>query len=187
MLSALVVCGGKSSRMGRPKALLAVRGRRLIDHVTGVARRLASEVLLVTPSPEGLEDLGFPIATGERPGLGPLEALRVGLEQARGDLVYVFSCDLPNIEAGPLKKLQELLDDSDAVIPRSAHGLEPLCALYRKSCAEVFAAQLAKGERALHGAARALRAAHPAARDLGVEESFFANLNMPEDLTRLDR
>jgi len=173
--------------MGRPKAFVEVRGRRLIDHVTDVARALAGEILLVTPSREGFEGLGFSIVSDERPGLGPLEALRAGLERIGGDLAFVFSCDLPNIEAGPLEKMRGLLGENDAVIPRISRGLEPLCALYRKRCAEVFAAQLAKGERALHRSARALRAAHPAAKDLGVEESFFANLNTPEDLTRLDR
>ncbi|MEW6778128.1 MAG: molybdenum cofactor guanylyltransferase [Bdellovibrionota bacterium] len=180
--SALVLCGGKSSRMGKNKAFLEVGGVLLIERVLQAAKEVAAEVLLIAPAEEEWKRFGFPVVTGERPGLGPLEALRAGLAAASNPAAYALSCDLPNLSGEPLRKMAALLGDAHVVVPRTSRGLEPLCALYRKECAAVFSAALERGERALHRGLEGLRVISPPLSELGTTDAFCSNLNTPEDL-----
>lgn len=181
-ISAIILCGGKSSRMGEPKALLEIEGRPLIGKIIAVAGEVAGEVLLVTSDPEPYREFGLPLITGEIPDRGPLEGLRVGLAAANGDLVFALSCDLPGLKSGPFHRMLELIGERRALVPESDRGPEPLCALYRKECGASLADALDRGERALHRAVAMLDPVRPDSTALGAAPTFFANLNTPDDV-----
>ncbi len=168
--------------MGKNKAFLEVGGVLLIERVLRVAKEVAAEVLLVAPVEEEWKRFGFPVVTGERPGLGPLEALRAGLAAASNPAAYALSCDLPNLSKEPLEKMAGLLGDAQAVVPRTSRGLESLCALYRKECAAAFAGVLDRGEKAIHRGLEGIRVISPSLPELGTTDAFCSNLNTPEDL-----
>src|SRR5208337_1185050 len=80
---------------------------------------------------------------------GPLLALQHPLEAAASDPVFVCSCDLPLLDASVASALVAAIADHDAVIPEVGGKPQPLCAVYRKRCADAIGTLLARGERRL--------------------------------------
>jgi molybdopterin-guanine dinucleotide biosynthesis protein A len=142
--SGIVLCGGQSSRMGRPKALLPWRGRMLIEHVVGILRAVVEEVVVVgTPALE-LPPLDARVVVDREPGLGPLAGLREGLEAIRADRAFVTGADAPYLE--PLF-VEALLGFGDAAAPLVDGYVQTLCAVYPRRAAAEAAALLAAGRR----------------------------------------
>ena len=180
----LILCGGKSARMGRDKAFVEVRGVPMIERVIAVAREISDEIRLVAPEAARVSGLGLPVLTEERVGIGPIEAMRVGLSAIEAPAAWVLACDLPNLAPGPLLRMQALLTPgADAVVPRDAGGRDhPLCGLYRRGCCVFFDRAINSGETAIYRALSAMSVIHPAPGDIDAGRDFLDNLNTPEDL-----
>jgi molybdopterin-guanine dinucleotide biosynthesis protein A len=196
-LGALILAGGRSKRMGRPKELLPFSGQPLLARIAATLQRCADPVVVVAREP-GQElpplDRGVLVVHDERPDEGPLAALVRGLRfvgdaQRFGadDAVFVTGCDLPFLSAAAVAWLSRQLGEAVLVMPRAGGLLQPLAALYRPSV-------LAHAERLLQQGTRTPRslAALPSARI--VEEAelrafdpelrFLRNVNTPEDYER---
>ena len=92
----IVLCGGRSQRMGRPKALLPWFGRTMIEHVVGLLSARVDEILVVTSSALTLPaSLAARVVVDREPERGPLAALRDGLAAARAERAFVTSSDAP--------------------------------------------------------------------------------------------
>ena len=137
MLSIFIQAGGNSSRMGQNKALMPFLGRPLIERIVERVRPIAGELCIVTHEPGLYEFLGVTLIGDIQPGKGKLGGLYTALKTAKNPFVSVVACDMPFVNAGLLKFQHQILVQSslDVVIPRSAEGLEPQHAVYRKkSC-----------------------------------------------------
>ncbi|GIX07548.1 MAG: hypothetical protein KatS3mg115_1951 [Candidatus Poribacteria bacterium] len=133
-LSVAILCGGRSTRMGRPKALLPVAGERIIDRILRVAQAVSDDVFLVGDGTGGaLESLEVPIVPDHWPALGPIGGVATALKVARHDLVACFASDMPFLSVRLVEMLYELLGDAKVVSVSGVRGWEPLCALYRKA------------------------------------------------------
>lgn len=185
-MSALVLVGGGSTRMGRNKALLPVGGVPLIERVLAALRPLATDILLITNDPATYAHLNLPCVPDEQPGYGPLMGLYSGLKAARHEAALLVACDMPFLNTALLARLVELLPGYDLVIPRTGEGLHPLHACYRRStCLPAVATAIAAGERRMI-------AFHPQVRVREVGEDELAvfdpaglallNVNTPADL-----
>ena len=141
-VAAFVLAGGKSSRMGRDKALLEIAGEPLITRTVRLAASVASRVSVVGGA-DRLTGLGLDILSDEIPNAGPLAGIATALNATSHDWNLILACDLPYLTRDCLAYLTERATRTrlDAVVPESANGYEPLCAMYRKSC--VVAAQFA--------------------------------------------
>ena len=142
-LSAIVLAGGQSSRMGRDKALIALQGVPLLKQVYEIAVKCASPVYVVTPWPERYQDIlpnscrfirEVPLPDETEPH-GPLVGLAQGLAQVETQWVLVLACDLPRLQVEVLQSwiglLDDVKDDAIALLPRDAKGWQPLCGFYR--------------------------------------------------------
>jgi molybdopterin-guanine dinucleotide biosynthesis protein A len=134
MLTLAIQAGGESRRMGRDKALLPFLGQPLIQRLVDRLAPLADEILVTTNSPDDYRFLGLPLYPDLEPGRGALGGLFTALSAARQPLVAVVACDLPFASREILAHGRDLLVESgaDVAIPRSADGLEPLHAVYRR-------------------------------------------------------
>jgi molybdopterin-guanine dinucleotide biosynthesis protein A len=182
-VSAALLVGGASSRMGADKARLEIEGEAA---AVRIARRLAAlfeDVLLVggEPPPEApgrrVED-----PEGSRSALRGLVA---ALAAARGERVLVLATDLLGVTPDLLLALLAA-PEAEVVAPRSAAGPEPLCALYRREPVLAEAQRrLAAGHLALHELLAALRVHWLEGDDLAAVDpdgAALANVNTPEDL-----
>jgi molybdopterin-guanine dinucleotide biosynthesis protein A len=136
-ISAVVLAGGKSRRMGRRKALETIGGKSLIERAIDRIGPISSEVLIVTSR----ELLDFPDACEARVlvdlhrGKGPMAGIYRGLLASRSAYSLVVACDMPFLSTALLRHMTELADGFDAVVPRlSDDTMEPLHAIYSKSC-----------------------------------------------------
>ena len=150
----LVLCGGESRRMGRDKALLDLEGRSLLERAVAVISPLVDEVLLGTGDGPRYPEFGLECLLDVQAGVGPLAGLCAGLEvlDSRGaEWLVVVACDTPRLDAGLFRILLERAEvlGADACLLESEGGLQPLCAVYRRSCAGPVRDALLAGERRL--------------------------------------
>jgi molybdenum cofactor guanylyltransferase len=174
-----VLAGGRSTRMGRDKALLAWRGGALL---AAVARQLAPVVEGVTiiGSPALYGGLGYEVVPDLTPGLGPLGGIETALSLERAEWNLIVACDMPNLTTATLGQLVELASTSDAdcVLPLSAgERAEPLCAVYRRSCLRVIRQALAADDRKVTNALKKLQVVHFSLEN----QDEVLNLNTPGD------
>ena len=132
--SAIVLCGGRSTRMGRDKASLPFGDELLLPRVVRLVREVASEVLLVAREgqalPGGLEAVRDPAE-----GLGPLAGIAAGLEAMAGERAFVAACDMPLLRPALARRLLELSHGFDACVPVVDGFAVPTCAVYSKAVA----------------------------------------------------
>ena len=142
--AAVVLCGGKSSRMGRAKAWLPWFGKPMIEHVVGVLRPVVDEVVVVTSKAIPLPLLDARIVEDREPELGPLAGIREGLEAAGSDLAFVTSTDSPFLTADHVVRM---LDGGIAAAPSADGHVQVLCAAYPGSAWKEADDLLRSGQR----------------------------------------
>ena len=182
---AMVLAGGRSRRMGRPKQELPFGGKTLLERVVRLAEQAVERVILIG-DPEAAERLGVGTAADLHQGEGPLSALVGGLQSCPEGLHALLACDLPFLEPALLGRLAELAGDADAVVPEVEGRLHPLCALYRSSCLEPARQRIAQGERrmqALLDGVKVRIVETPEVAPLSLARSV-TNLNTPEEYRR---
>lgn len=133
MRSALVLCGGKSSRMGRDKASLPFDGEALVARVSRIAREVAPDVVWVARPGQALPPDTARVVRDAHEGLGPLSAMATGLGEVSGDLVFVTACDTPLLRPEVAARLFDLIGPHDACVPVVEGFVMTLCAVYRRT------------------------------------------------------
>jgi molybdopterin-guanine dinucleotide biosynthesis protein A len=133
-VSGFVLAGGRSSRMGRDKALLEIDGVTLIVRAVTLVRSVLDEATVIA-SKAGYESLGLRIVGDDFPGFGPLGGIATALHISKKPWNLVIACDLPYLSKAWLEYLIEraLKSEADAVVPMNVRGPEPLCAMYHKN------------------------------------------------------
>ena len=128
-----VLAGGRSTRMGRDKALLPFGGGTLVEHVAACVRGAAGNVTLIGP-PEKYSFLGFPVVADAIPGRGPLGGLCTALRLTRAEWNLLVACDMPRLTAEFLSGLLDAAEaaGADCLAPSTSRGIEPLCAVYHR-------------------------------------------------------
>lgn len=143
-LGAVILCGGKSSRMGTAKALLPVGPELMLQRVVRIVSEVVAAENIVVVSAVGQPLPALPenvlFATDARADRGPLEGLAAGMSALgdRVDLVYATSCDVPLLQPAFVERMFELIGaDSpggwDIAVPRDGKFHHPLAAVYRVS------------------------------------------------------
>lgn len=184
----IVLCGGQSSRMGRPKAWLPFAGEIMLARVVRLLGEAVAPVVVVAAPGQDVPELpeGVDVVRDPERGRGPLQGLGAGLVtlQGRADAAYLSSCDVPFLRPVFVRRLIELLGDHAVCVPRVGGYLHPLAAVYQLEVAPVVARLL--DEDRLRPAFLfdevPTRIVEPA--DLAdVDESFqsLRNLNTPEE------
>src|SRR3954469_4803909 len=103
--AAIILSGGKSSRMGTNKALLKINEKTNIKRITDTLKVLFNDIILVTNDPEDYQFLGVKMVSDHYPGQGPLAGVHAGLLASPHETNFVVACDMPFVSVG----LAELL------------------------------------------------------------------------------
>lgn len=183
-VSGVILAGGKSSRMGRNKALLEVGGKRIIESAVALFKSIFKEVILVTNSPSEYADLDVRIVTDIFPGKGSLGGIYTGLSHSSHDYSFVASCDMPFLKREMIEFLISKKEDFDVIVPRLRDGYEPLHALYSRRCLKPIEAMLRKGDLRIIGFYQEVRVREVSEDELSPfnpSPSSFININTPED------
>ncbi|MDE2059642.1 MAG: molybdenum cofactor guanylyltransferase [candidate division NC10 bacterium] len=133
-MTGIVLAGGKSSRMGFNKAFIEFGGKRLIETTVDCLRTLFSEVLIIANDPPRYAYLGVKVIPDLIPDSGSLGGIYTGLSAASHPRCFFVACDMPFLNADLIKLLVSEAEGWDAVVPRVKGELQPLHAVYAKSC-----------------------------------------------------
>lgn len=137
----IVLCGGQSKRMGRPKAWLPFGDELMLPRVVRLLREAVRPIVVVAspeqdvpPLPDDVE-----IVRDEEKGRGPLQGLAAGLTalQGRVDAAYLSSCDVPFLKPAFVRRLIELLGENMICVPHVGEHHHPLAAVYRVDVLDV--------------------------------------------------
>jgi molybdopterin-guanine dinucleotide biosynthesis protein A len=143
MTAGIVLCGGQSQRMGRPKAWLPIGAEWMLPRIVRLLSEAVRPVVVVAAPDQDVPPLppGIRIVRDERKGRGPLQGLAAGLTALRGhaDAAYVSSCDVPFLHAAFVRRLIDLLGNHMICVPRVGDYYHPLAAVYRLSVADTVA------------------------------------------------
>ncbi|HUQ68094.1 MAG TPA: molybdenum cofactor guanylyltransferase [Planctomycetaceae bacterium] len=187
---AIVLCGGRSSRMGRDKATLPFGPEVMLQRVVRLLNEVvpAGHIVIVAAVEQVLPELpaGVTIARDSRPQRGPLEGLAAGLQALPTGIeaVYATSCDVPLMVPAFVARMFAELGDCDIAVPRDAEHHHPLAAVYRTSVLSRVE-RLLEGDRLrprfLFDEARTREVPVDELRDVDPELRTLMNLNTPED------
>ena len=179
-LSGLILAGGQSRRMRRDKALLAVGGVPVMERVMKALRCAGvCETLIVGGRPERFEAYAARVVPDDSPGFGVAGGIASGLAAMRGEAALTVGCDMPFLTGELLKRIASSLDGADAAAAETERGIEPLCAVYRRSAESVFRAAMREGELAARHVLRRLRLNRVLLKGLEARRLF--NMNAPKD------
>jgi molybdopterin-guanine dinucleotide biosynthesis protein A len=135
-VSAILLAGGKSSRLGTDKAKVKLDGESVM--IQAIAEKLSglSEDIVVSTNGRRYEDITIPVrwAIDVRPGAGSLMGLYSGLLAAKHDYAIAVACDMPFINIELLKYMISLPRDYDALLPKIGEQTEQLHSIYSKNC-----------------------------------------------------
>jgi molybdopterin-guanine dinucleotide biosynthesis protein A len=146
-VTAVILAGGQSSRMGSNKALLPYRGGRFIESIHRQLAGRFEDLLLVTNTPEQYAFLPCRTVPDLYPGMGALAGLHAGLHASRTPHIFAVACDMPYLNDDLIRALLARRHQADVVIPESGQGLEPLHAVYGAGCLIPMEQSLRSGKR----------------------------------------
>jgi len=185
--AAVLLAGGRSTRMGRDKATLLIDGQPLWQRQLATLRALHPAELFISGRRDGpYAAAGVEIIEDAIPDLGPLGGIAAALHHAESPLVLVLAIDLPAMTA---EFLGTLLQDARPTVPRRNNNFEPLAAIYPKSAHPIAEELLREDDRSLQRFVRRLIEDDLAqARSIVTEEwSLFRNVNHPATSCETDR
>lgn len=134
-IGGIVLCGGRSSRMGQPKALLPVGPEVMLQRVVRTLSQVVSPIVVVAAAGQELPPVEARIARDPVEYRGPLAGLAVGLAELRDqvDAVYLTACDVPLLTPAFVTAMVAQLGEFQIAVPRDGQFHHPLAAVYRTS------------------------------------------------------
>jgi molybdenum cofactor guanylyltransferase len=182
--TAIILTGGKSSRMGRPKALLPFGNEPLIAHLVRRLERKFKLVVVVAAPDQELPPLPAKVVRDEIAYQGPVGGIYYGLMAAIGTGAFVTSCDAAFLNLPLISFLTSRLWNYDVVVPYWQERFQPLHAVYRRSVVPLLKEQLEHGELRpifLYDKVRTRKVGEEEIRRFDSEGLSFFNMNAPDD------
>jgi molybdenum cofactor guanylyltransferase len=177
----LVLAGGESRRMGRPKAWIEVGDTVLLRYVVDRLGSAFSEVVISFAEPEQMQQhLPYRVVFDRKRSAGPLAGLEAGLMASRNEVLFAVACDMPYVTASTAQLAVLAARSCDAAIPRHDGLYEPVCGAYRKTALPAIVGALDAGAYAAHDVVETLEVTWLE----GVDVNEFENLNTQADLDR---
>ena len=182
--SAIILAGGRSSRMGTPKAMLPFDGEPLIAHIVRSFASTFDDIVIVAAPQQELPSLRARIVHDEVAYQGPVGGIVYGLQAAEGELGFVTSCDSAFVNTSLVTHLLSSAHGFDVVVPRWDDRFQPLLSVYRKTVLPFLESQLARGELRpvyLFDRVRTRVVEEEEIRRFDPEGTSFFNMNTPAD------
>ena len=185
--TAVILAGGKSSRMGRPKSLLLFDGEPLIVHIVRALKQMFAETIVVAAPEQELPDLPAILVRDEVAYQGPVGGIYYGLKATSGNFCFVTSCDVPFLNLALISHLASQMLNHDVAVPYWENRFQPLHAAYRTSVRPLLKEQLDRGELRpvyLFDKVRTRKIGEDEIRRFDPEGLSFFNMNTPDDYER---
>ncbi|MBS3969843.1 MAG: molybdenum cofactor guanylyltransferase [Clostridia bacterium] len=183
--SAVILAGGKSSRMKMNKALLPAGDKSFIETIAGELAKHFNEVIIITNTLQTYEFLPYKKYPDIIKDKGPLGGIHSGLNHASNEYSFVTACDMPFIDGAAALRLCNMADGYHGVVPKKGEYLQPLFAVYSKRCIPYIEKCLAQEQYRIISFYPYVQILFPDWDQLLGHENAaktFFNINTPEDL-----
>lgn len=196
VISAGILAGGKSLRMGQNKALLSWRDQTLLEHLAKLVAVATgcNEVLISVAEEAEYRDIlkrwqgaaALMPVEDQRRGYGPLEGLYQLLAHGKNPWMFVVATDMPLVSPEFIRQmLGQPLEGAQAVVPRDKGRIHPLCGLYHKSALPALEKLLVRGEHRVRGLLEELSVRYVDLEMTGMDACVLENVNTPEEYRRV--
>lgn len=145
-MTAIILAGGKSRRMGSNKPFLKYGDKTFLEHQVAGLGKIFDEIILSANDRDIYAGLNLPVVPDVIPERGPLSGICAGLMRAKSFHSFVVACDMPFIQQDIILYLKGRIDTYDVVIPQTNRGLEPMHAFYSKNCIQPMHRCLMEGK-----------------------------------------
>ncbi|MBK9938627.1 MAG: molybdenum cofactor guanylyltransferase [Chitinophagaceae bacterium] len=185
-ITAIILAGGKSTRMKTEKGLVSFRGKMIVEHVIEALNKITHHIIIVTANP-AYKQFGFPCFEDEMQNKGPLGGIYTGLVHSAAQKNLVVGCDMPFLSVDVLSGLVSKSGDEDVLLTEHLGKAEPLCSVYAKNCIPHFKALLEQNQLKITDALIGLTTR---VTSFDKEEWFkgneFTNINSIDELKKYD-
>ncbi len=186
LITAIILAGGKSSRMMKDKGLVCFNGKMLVEYVILSVKKITNKIIIITANP-AYKQFGFPCIEDEMKDKGPLGGILTGLVNSSTPKNILLGCDLPFLSENILSSLINNSSDEDVLLTEHLGKAEPLCSVYDKSCITHLRLQLKKDQLKITDAFEGLKTR---VISFDNEDWFsgneFANINSIEELRKFE-
>ena len=179
------MAGGKSSRMGKDKGLIALNGQPMIQYIINVLKSMKLDTIIISNN-SNYRQFGIPVFQDIVPNKGPIGGIYTALSHSTTEKNLILSCDTPFISVSLLNDLINAAQNKNITIAEFEGREHPLIGVYDKNCRATYKSCLNRNELKLQNANKTLDVSvvsftnHPK-----VEARMFSNLNTQEELKRL--
>ena len=185
--TAIILAGGKSSRMGFDKQFLKIKERRLMDSLVQKLRPYFAEIIIVSNKPEQYKGLPVIVTQDVFREMGPLAGIHAGLLKSTSHFSYIIACDMPNLNIEFIEYMKSQIKDTNkkACIARFQDWIEPFNAFYSRDIIEPLEDFLRLGGRSVNRLLRNLDINfidEEKARGFSPNWYMFYNLNTKADI-----
>lgn len=142
----VVLAGGRSSRLGRDKALLELNGETLLGRAVRIVAGVVDEVIVLGPTDRAEQASVARVIPDERPGDGPLPALATALRAMRGERMIAVATDMPLLNPALLRYVLDRSAGYDVAVPRVGGRTQQLHAVYARTCLPPIESQLERDD-----------------------------------------
>jgi molybdenum cofactor guanylyltransferase len=184
--TAIILAGGKSSRMGTNKALLTFQGQTLIERTKDALEETFDDIILVTNEQAAYEFLNIKMASDFYENAGPLAGFHAGLSQSRNEANFFVACDMPFLSMELASFLLAKLGTYDAVVPIVFGKIHPLFSVFKKNTVEEVIICIEAGQRRIKDLLSRLNVLYITEGDITFLNDYkldqaFYNMNKPTD------
>jgi len=181
-ITAIILAGGQSTRMGTDKALLQINGKTLLECALEICRPVCGDILISSNNPEH-EKFGYKIIPDEIKNCGPLCGIYSCLKKSETPWNFIISVDAAFVEPAFIEYLINETDDSDAIVPVHDKGKEPLISMYHKNGLVEMQKHLKSGDLKMQNLINTINAKFVDSQNwIEKYPKIFCNLNRPDDL-----
>lgn len=178
-VGAIILAGGKSSRMGQDKGLMLLNNKPMIAHLLATVKNITNDIIIVSNSTE-YQQFGIEVREDLIKDAGPLAGIYTGLNFSKHTNNIVLSCDVPFVSRNLLTFLIENSHQYDVTIPENSEKTHQVIGVYNKSCIPIFKAELENNQRKIKLALSKVNLHIVDANKFSQRE--FMNINTPNEL-----
>jgi molybdenum cofactor guanylyltransferase len=183
-ITAIILAGGKSSRMKEDKGLVYFNGKMLVEHVIESVKKLTGHIIIITAN-SAYKQFGYPCIEDEMKDKGPLGGILTGLVNSSTQKNVLLGCDLPFLSENILTGLINNSGDEDVLLTEHLGKAEPLCSVYDRICIVHIRSKLEQNQLKITNALEGLKTR---VISFDNEDWFigneFANINSIEELRK---
>ncbi len=189
MDTAIILAGGKSTRMGLDKQFLVLENQWMMDQIIKQLEKLFKEIIIVTNKPEEYKDCPYTIVQDQIKDFGPVGGIHAGLKSSSSLYNYIIACDMPFININYIQYMKRLINTSsknvDAVVAMLGEWIEPFNGFYSKRLIEKIEKNIQENKKMIISilkGSNVLYIEEKKARIFSPGWEMFINLNSPKDL-----